>query len=144
MRQPIDIDAVFEQRDGRRNGAPADLHQIRAARHERVVAHPDYMRGELIDAFGRRVGVGEKIAPRDVDLILEDQRNRLALPRPLEDAVESDDLLQPRATSRPRDHHLVTRRDRARNDSSREAAKVAIRAIDPLHLETKWPLPDVV
>ena len=29
----LDIDAVFEQRDGRRNGAPADLHQIRAARH---------------------------------------------------------------------------------------------------------------
>ena len=70
MRQRIDVDAVLERGDRSRHGARADLQQIGAAGDERLVAHPDHMRGELVDEFGRLARVGQQIAARDVDLAL--------------------------------------------------------------------------
>ncbi len=47
--------------------------QIGAAGDERVLAHPDHVRGELVDEFGRVARVGEQIAAGDVDLVVEDR-----------------------------------------------------------------------
>src|SRR6266404_7661276 len=104
-----------------------------------MIAHPDHMGCELVDEFGKLAGVCEKIAARDVDIGLERESDRLAFLRSVKRTFEGDDLLEPRGSTRTCHHHCLARRDRAGNYCAREAAKVAIRAVDPLHWKTEWP-----
>ena len=68
MRQRLHIDAVFERGNGGRHCARPDLQQIGAAGDERLVAHPDHMRGELVDEFRWLARVREQIAARNIDI----------------------------------------------------------------------------
>ena len=52
--------------------------------HQRLVVHPDQMRGELIGDLGPRVGLDQDVAARDVDLVGEREGDGIAglAPRP--------------------------------------------------------------
>ena len=58
--------------------AGADLEQVGAPREHRVLVHPDDVSFEMIGHLGR-IGVGgQDVAPADVDLVGEGERDRLA------------------------------------------------------------------
>src|SRR5215469_12060786 len=98
MRQGLDIDAMLERGDGGRHGARSDFEQIGAARDERLVAHPDNMRGELVDTFGRLVGIREEITTRNIDIAFESKGDRIALSGAIGRALEGDNFLDPSAS----------------------------------------------
>ena len=54
--------------DGRRHRRGADLQQIGAARQQRLLAHPDDMRGELVGDFGPRVAACGSTSPRAMSI----------------------------------------------------------------------------
>ena len=91
--------------------------------NERVLGHPNHVRGELIDEFGRIARVGQQIAARNVDLVGEGQGHRVAGAGAIERAVEGDDLADPGRSARAGEQYLVAGRDRARNDRPGEAAE---------------------
>src|SRR5215472_14697058 len=51
LRQGLDIDPMLEGGDGGRNRARADFQQVGAAGNQLLVAEPDDMSGELVDAL---------------------------------------------------------------------------------------------
>src|SRR5271163_5350516 len=137
MRQGLDINAMLERGNGGRHRARPDLQQIRAAGDEWLVAHPDHMRGELVDAFGRLAGIREQIAARNVDIGFEGKGNRITLARTIGRTIESDDFLEPCGSTRAGQQNVVAGGGGARDDGTREAAEIAVWAIDPLHWETE-------
>ena len=139
MSQRLHIDAVLERGDRDRHGARPDLQQIRAARDERLVAHPDYMRGKLVDAFGRLARIGEQISPRNVHIGFEGKGNRIALLRAIGCALEGDDFLELRGPTRASQQNVLIDGDRAGHHCPREATEVTVGAIDPLHREAERP-----
>ena len=50
-------------------GLGADPRQIGAPRHQRLLAHPDHVRGELIRHLRARSGADQKIAAGDIDFV---------------------------------------------------------------------------
>jgi hypothetical protein len=115
-----------------------DLQQIGAAWDQRMIAHPDHVGCELVENSGGS-RVCKKITARDVEIGLECESDRLTLLRSVERASEGDDLLELRGSTRTCHQHCLAGRDRAGNYCAREAAELAIRAVDPLHWETEWP-----
>ena len=74
----VDVDAVLELGDRSRAWRARRASQIRSSRQHRLGAHPDQMRGELIGDLGARFGLRQHVAARDVDLVGERQRDRIA------------------------------------------------------------------
>ena len=60
----IGVDPVFERRNRNRHGLGADAREIGTPRHQRLLAHPDDIGGELIRDFGRRGRSDEHVAAR--------------------------------------------------------------------------------
>ena len=56
----------------------ADPHEIRAARQHRLLGHPEHMRRELIDDLRPGVRRREHVAARDVDRIVDRERDGVA------------------------------------------------------------------
>jgi len=79
LRQGLHIDPMLEGGDGGRNRARADLQQVGAAGNQRLVAEPDNMSGELVDALWRVMWVGKEIATGNVDLAVKRQGDRVSL-----------------------------------------------------------------
>src|SRR5215831_1811835 len=140
MRHRVYIDAVLERGDRSGHAAGPDLQQIGAAGDQRMFAHPEHMRRELIDEIGWFSRVCEEIAARDIDVGFESQRDRVTLVCGIERAVKGDDLLYPRQSARAHHQHASTRRDGTGHHRARKPAKIAIWAIDPLDRKPKWPL----
>ena len=65
----IDIDFVLDGGNRDRGRLGSDARQIGPAGHQRMIAHPDQMRGELIRYFGTRRWRNENIPPCDVDIV---------------------------------------------------------------------------
>src|SRR5215469_13104422 len=140
MRHRVYIDAVLERGDRGGHAAGSDLQQIGAAGNQRMVAHPEHMRCELVDEFGLFARVCEEIAARDIDVGFESQRDRVTLVRGIKWPVKGNDLLYPCRSARARHQHALARRDRAGDHRARKPAKIAVRAIDPLDRKSKWPV----
>ena len=56
MLHGVDVDRVLELGDDGGNGLVGHLQQIGAFRQERLVMHPDNVRGKLVGHFGRSSG----------------------------------------------------------------------------------------
>jgi hypothetical protein len=78
----VDVDQVLRRGDRGAERARAELDQVRAARQQRLLAHPDHVRLELVGEAGRIVGGADHVAAADVDLVGEGQRDGLAVRRP--------------------------------------------------------------
>jgi len=143
MRQRIHIDPMFEGGDRGRHTAGPDLQQIGTARDERPIAHPDHMRGELVDEFGWFAARGDKVAARHIDLVLEGQCDGVAFLRAGKRAVEGGDLFHSGRAAGARDEHAIPRGNGAGDNSARKAAKLAIRPVDPLHGKTERPCREI-
>src|SRR5580704_18902104 len=102
MRQSFDIDPVLEGGDGTRHRPSPNLQQIGAPGNQRLLAEPDHICRELVDAFWRIVRIGEKIAAGNVDLTVESESDRVPFGRASERAIEGDDLPDPRGLARAR------------------------------------------
>ena len=66
----VDVDLVLElgDRAPARSRVPI-LQQVGAAGQQRLLAHPDEVRGELVGDFGRARRPTQQVAARDVDLV---------------------------------------------------------------------------
>ena len=74
----VDVDAVPDRGDGARRPDIADAHEVGAPGQHRLLVHPQQMAGELVGdrrAFG---GADQDVAARDIDLVLQRERHRLA------------------------------------------------------------------
>src|SRR5271157_34361 len=98
------------------------------------------MSGELVDKFGRRAGICEKIAAGDVDLAFQGQSDRIARPRAFERAFKGDDLFDPSTTAGARDQHFFAGSDPARGDGPAITPELAIGSVDPLHRKAEGSL----
>src|SRR5215471_3452377 len=94
---------------------------------------------ELVDEFGGLAWVGEQIAPRDVDIGVESESDRVTRLGAFERTLEGDDLFEPCEPARTGRQHRLAWRNRARDYRPRAAAEVAVRAIDPLDRKAEWP-----
>jgi hypothetical protein len=135
--QGVDVYLVLRLGDRRADGARAELQQIRAARQHGLVAHPHQGGFELVGDFGRAARAADHIAARDVDLVSERQRDRLAGHRQRQIAVGGDDATDRALAARGLRADAVARLDRAAGDGAGEAAEVEVGAVDPLHRQAE-------
>ncbi len=91
------------------------------------------MRRELIGDFRPRPGIAENIAARDIHIVGQGQRDRVARHRLGPVAVRGDDPRNGGEASGSRHRHRIAGPDRAAGDSAGEAAEIEIWAVDPLH-----------
>ena len=134
----VDVDAVLELGHRRRRRARADLHEIGAAGQQRLGAHPDEMRGELIGDFrAARRGAPARRRAR----CRSRRRASASPPRP-------PPLRPPRGRrlriarhralpARGGDDDRVAAADDAAGDRPGEAAKIEMRPVDPLHRQAE-------
>jgi len=85
--QRVHIHPVPERGDAAAHRARADPHPVGAAGHERFLVRPDEERLELVGNRRGGVGTRDQIARARFDLVLQDQRRRLARPRGLQLAL---------------------------------------------------------
>ena len=95
------------------------------------------MGGELVGDLRPVFRIGQDIAARDVEFIRQSQRDRLAGAGAFKVAVGADDARDLRGFARSRDNDLVAGADGPARDRSGEAAKIEMRAVDPLHGEAE-------
>ncbi|MNV56100.1 hypothetical protein D3C71_1483690 [compost metagenome] len=135
----IDVDLVFRCRAGGRHGLGADLQQIGAARQHRLIAHPDDRRLELVCHPGRCIDRRENVAPADIDLVLERNRDRLARDGFLKVTLARHDTRDPAFLPRRQDTEAIAALDAAADNDPGIAAEVEVRSVDPLHRHAKRP-----
>jgi hypothetical protein len=138
VRAGVHVDLVFERRDRHRQCPGADASEVAAPGHHRLLAHPDDMGGELIGHLRARRGRHQHVAPGNVDIVDKGQRHRVAGCGGCERTVIGDDFLEAGDPPRAGDGDRIARRDPAGSDRAGIAAKILIRAIDPLHGKTEW------
>ncbi|EFK97596.1 hypothetical protein LDC_0360, partial [sediment metagenome] len=90
-RQRVDVEPVLDLADAGVHGARAQRHQVAAARQQCVFVHPHHVGLELIGHLDRRSGRTQHVATRDVDLIVQRQRDRFAGHHQRPVALEGDD-----------------------------------------------------
>ena len=134
----IDVDLVLDAGDRDRCRLGADPCQIGAARHQRLVAHPDQVRGELVGHFRARIRADQKVPPRDVYIVDQRDGNRIACLRGRLGAVIGQDILDTGFVAGCGDDDQIADPDRPGRQRSGIAAEVEVRTIDPLHRESKW------
>ena len=74
----VDVGFVLDLGDARGHGACAGLEKVVAAGQQRLVAHPQQVRGELVGDRRHRVRGGQHVAAADVDLVLERDQHGLS------------------------------------------------------------------
>ncbi len=79
----------------------------------------------------------QHVAARNLDLVVEHQRDRLPLDGAAKIAAMRDDALHPRRLAGLGHHDLVTRRNRAGGDRAGKAAEIEVRAVHILHREAE-------
>ena len=77
----VDVDLVLDLGHRRADRARAELQPVRAPRQQRVFAHPQQVRGELVGDLRRTLRAGDHVAAADVEFVGERQRDRLRRPR---------------------------------------------------------------
>src|ERR1700730_9124196 len=107
LAERIDIETMLEPGHRDRNGPSARLHEIGAARQELAIAHPNEMRGELIGDLGPVFRIAQNIAARDIELIGQSERDRIAGRCALKVAIGGDDARDPREAAGTRDGDFV-------------------------------------
>ena len=102
--------------DSRGRRSRAGLEEVLALRQKFVLVHPDDMGRELVGGLRRGVRTGEDVSAGDIELIGENQRDRLAGRRLGEVAAEGDDARDGRRSCgrRNRDPHSRPHRCRRR------------------------------
>ena len=83
----VDVDLVLDLGDRRADRARAELQPVRAPRQQRLFAHPQQVRGELVGDLRRIARGGDDVAAADVDLVGQRQRDGLAGDRDCEVAI---------------------------------------------------------
>ena len=98
-----------------------------------MLVEPDDVGGELVGDVRPGVGRDQHVAARNLDLVLENQRDRLALAGAVEIAALGDDALDPRRLAGFGDDDFVARRNAAGGDGAGKAAEVEVGPVDVLH-----------
>ena len=126
----VDVDLLVDRGDRGRQHLGADLHQIGAARGKAILGHP-HQRG--VEPGGERNGLGgEHVAARNVELVGERERDRLAGGGGGQVAVEADDAGDGRRQAGARDGQAVAGADAAAGDLAGIATEGGVGAVDPL------------
>ncbi|MNQ65631.1 hypothetical protein D3C85_800910 [compost metagenome] len=128
----VDVHPMANVGDLGGDGAGADLQIIDAAGDQFGLSHPDDGGLELVGGLQRRIGGGQNIAARHVDLVGEGQGDGLASLGAVQIAAHDDDPLHARADAGGRDGDGVAHRDGAAVDAARIAAEVEVGAVDAL------------
>ena len=88
---------------------------------------------------GRLVGLRKHVAAGDVDLVGERQRDRVArFGAVLDLAIADEDGFDRAPSPGSGDHDRVAARHPSARDRAGEAAKIMMRAVDPLHRQAEW------
>ena len=115
----------------------AYLHEVRSARKQAFVRHPEHTRFELVAGRGPIAHSSKHIAARDIDFVGERQRHRIAGNRTIDLAARSSDRRHLGQSARWQHDDFVAASDRAAHDRSGKAAKIGVGPIDPLHRHSK-------
>ena len=129
----VDVELVLDRGHRRRHPAVADPHEIGPAGKQRLRAHPDHMRGELVGDLRPAVGRYQEVAARDVEVVGEGERDRIAGRRGLEVAVRGDDPRDPGGGAGVGEPDQIAAANAAAGDGAGEAAELLVRPAHPLH-----------
>ena len=133
----VDVDPVFQLGDRGVDLVRLGAHQIGAARQKRVFVEPDDVGGELVGDVGPGFRRHQHVAARDLDFVVEHERDGLPLDGGIKIAVMGDDAPNGRALAGLRDHHGVARRNRTGGDGPGKSPEVEIGAVYVLHGEAE-------
>ena len=133
----IDVHAVVNLFHGATQVAVRDLEFVLLARQQRRIVHPDEMRIDDPPDARRAVRTHQQVAPADVDLVLERDRNRHRRGGLLQVSVESDDALDPAHAPRRHGEHRIADGKLTGRDRARIAAEARIRPVDVLHRQAQ-------
>ncbi len=130
------VDPVLDPRQLGARGPGRVLDQVARARPGRRLVEPADVRAQVARHLGGRVGGGDHVAARDVEVVLEQDRDRHRRERLVDRAVEGVDPLDPRARAARQHDHVVAGAQHAAGDLAGVAAVVVmgvvVRAHDPL------------
>ena len=132
-RGAVGIDPVAHSLDARagRRGPEFDLDLV--ACRERALTAPEQPRLDAGACVRCRVGARDHVPARDVDLVGEDERDRLPGDRALELAVEGDDAGDRRLGAGGRGDDAIADRNATARDQAGIAAEAGIGPVRPLH-----------
>ena len=133
----VDVDLVLRRRDRDPDRPGADLQEVGPAGEHLVVVHPHDVGLELVGDVGRRVVGAQHVAAADVDLVGEDEGDRLAGDGLVEVAVEGDDARDGARPTRRQDADPVAAAHAPTDDRPAEPAEVEVRAVHPLHRQAE-------
>ena len=119
--EAVDVDAVVQRLDDRGRAARGVLDRVAPAGPQRRSVEPANVGVELARDDGRLARAGDQLAARNVELVLEAQRDRQRRDRLLELAVVGVDRRDARAMARGQHDDLLARTQRA----ARELAGIA-------------------
>ena len=137
MVEIVDIELVFEARNGGRGGLAPAFDGVGAAGQHRLLVEPHDTRGDLVGNRRRLLNAGNDVAATDIDLLGKGQRDGVAAMSNLEIAVGGDDARDMNALAGRLNHHLVARLDLAARHRPGIAAEVEMRPVHPLHGEAE-------
>ena len=132
------IDAMADLGHRGVDGTGAELQPVAAAGQQRRIVHPQQVHAELVGDFARLLRGDDHIAPAGVEVAVERQGNRLPGDGDIEISFSSDDAIDLRAPARRQHDDLVARTHLARCQRARQAAKILVRPVHPLHGKAQW------
>ena len=141
MVEIVDIELVFEARNGGRGGLAAAFDGVGAAGQHRLLVEPHDTCGDLVGNRRRLLNAGNDVAAADIDLLGKSQRDGVAAMGDLEITVGGDDARDVDALARRLNHHLVARLDLAARHRPGIAAEIEMRPVHPLHGEAERLIP---
>jgi hypothetical protein len=138
-----DIESMSHVGHGGRDRARPGDEQVRTAVGQRLLAEPNHVGREPVGGRGQvRVGRGDHVTARDVDLVVQGDGDRLAHvgmvevgDMPLDVQVVGDDAVDTRGAPGVGDDHLVALGDGSRHDGACVPAEVPLGPDDELHRE---------
>ena len=137
MLQIVDIELVFQARDGGGRGLTAAFERVAAAGQHRLLIEPDDVRRDLIGDRGRLLDPTDDVAAAGVDFLGKGERDGIAAMGNLKVAVGGDDARHMHALARRLDHHLIAWPDLAARNRAGVSAEVEMRPVHPLHGEAE-------
>ena len=135
----MDVDDAEDLVDAGGNGSRRVLDEKTVAGRDRPLGHPADARGHLACDGRRPFGIGEQVPAGDVDVVLEEDRHRLARDRLLAETVGAVDRGDAAPEAGRQDDDLVARLPHATGDATGIAPVVVVlighRPDHPLHRE---------
>ncbi len=137
--QGVDVDLEPHIAHLGRNGGRAALEQITAPRLQGFLMQPDQLAFKAVGVVRAILGIGQNVAPADVDFVGQGQGDGLPGRGFGQVAIRRDDPRDPAFAPRRGDRQFVAGAHRSGDDGSAETPKIEMRPVDPLHRQAKGP-----